>query len=109
MTDLDVLRTPIEQLRWWADQSTGEWAKIFNQAAIFLEQNQELTNRQGWAITDLERELRSLRAVLQEIVDEYDDTYDASTDSGTWKGAASIEVKTMERAKALLAAQERKP
>ena len=29
--------------------------------------------------------------------------------SGTWTGAASIEVRTMERAKALLAAQEQKP
>jgi len=46
--------------------------------------------------------IAKLEAVLREIVHEYDQTYSAECDGDYWKGAASIPVAVMERAKALL-------
>ncbi len=40
--------------------------------------------------------------VLKQIVHEYSNTYDADCEGGYWKGAASIDVEVMERAKRLV-------
>lgn len=42
-----------------------------------------------------------LLEILTKIVHEYDQTYDADCEGGRWKGAASIPVELMERAKEL--------
>lgn len=46
----------------------------------------------------------ALRSVLKEILEAYDNTYEAELHGDTWRGAASINFRVMERAAALVGA-----
>lgn len=72
---------------------------------MLAEQSQHIDRTLSQIHVSIERliaERDALRAVLTEIVREFRATYEASNDGGTWKGAAQIDARLMQRAERLV-------